>query len=215
MKYFNIFSVKLWLKLLLAFSGFLVVFFLVVFPRLGSFLVVEGDMQHADVMVILMGGALERELEAADVYHGGFVTRIVMVEFGSHNQKLLDSFNIDLPRGLETTVSVLSQLGVSHCHIEIIPGEVSSTRGEAVAVLGYLRDHPEINSVIMVSSPFHIRRSLMIFRKELRKLDREVVVIPRPSGYGDYEIKKWYSHRNSSKAVLLEYLKLLNVPFGF
>jgi uncharacterized SAM-binding protein YcdF (DUF218 family) len=113
--------------------------------RGGHWLFVETPLQPADAIVVLMGSTPERELEAADLYSAGLADKLLMVEFPSHRNLLLDSFNIDMPRGLSNTVSVLNQLHVPTTSIHILPGDVSSTRGEAIAVRQYLQSqglHP-------------------------------------------------------------------------
>jgi len=91
---------------------------------------------------------------------------------------------------------------------------VNSTRGEAIAVREYLETQDHIRSIILVSSPPHMRRARLIFRKELRKLDREVELIMRPSYYSDFQPSGWYRHRESARDVVLEHLKLVGWILG-
>lgn len=172
-------------NLILTAAAALLLLIALAFPRLGVFLVQEHDLRTADAIVILMGSTPERELEAADLYHAGLADKLLMVEFPSHRNLLLDSFNIDMPRGLENTVNVLNQLNVPSEHIHII----------------------------LVSSPHHLRRANKIFRWEYRKAGHNTEIIARPSNYSDFQAKGWYHHRDSAKAVALEYLKLITVVF--
>lgn len=200
-------------KALLAVSALLLILLALAFPRLGTFLVLEDDLQPADAIVILMGNTPVRELETADLYHAGLADQILMVEFTTHRNLLLDSFNIDMPRGLSNTVSVLNQLGVPAESITILPGDISSTRGEAIAIRQYLETAPHIHTIIIVSSPHHMRRTRLIFRRELRKLNHDVELILRPSNYSDFQPNGWYRHRESARSVVLEYLKIVGWVF--
>ena len=69
-----------------------------------------------------------------------------------------------------------------------------------------------------------MRRARLIFRRELRKplaqplygrkiFRPNVELILRPSNYSDFQANGWYRHRESARAVVLEYLKLSVVSF--
>ena len=185
-------------------------------PRMSAFLVLEKDLQPAGAIVILMANTPERELEAADIYHQGYAPKIIIVDFNTHSCRLLDSLKLHVPRGRENVISVLVHLGVPAESIQIIPGEISSTQGEAVAVRNYLQTRTDINTIILVSSPLHMRRATMLFRREFNKLDHEVKVIPRPSSYSNFNTSgRWFRNREMAIMVLSEYLKIIASPFDF
>ena len=212
MRYFS-FRQKLWLTGILVTLVILSVF---TFLSMPAFLVLEKDLQPAGAIVILMGSTPERELEAADIYHQGYAPEMIIVDFSTHSCRLLDSLKLHVPRGRENMISVLGQLDVPAESIQIIPGEVVSTRGEAVAVRNYLQTRSDINAIILVSSPAHMRRATMLFRRELNKLDHQVKVIPRPSSYSNFNTsKRWFRNRETAITVILEYLKIIASPFDF
>jgi len=204
---------KLWL------SGILVTLVIVtVFtvPRMPAFLVLEKDLQPAGAIVLLMGSTPERELEAADLYHQGYAPLIIIVDFSTQSQLLLDSLKLHVPKGKDNAISVLGQLDVPAESIHIIPGLVISTRGEAVAVRNYLETRSDINAIILVSSPSHMRRARLLFRRELNKLDHDVEIIPRPSRFSDFNTSEgWFHDRETAIMVMLEYLKIIAIPFDF
>jgi uncharacterized SAM-binding protein YcdF (DUF218 family) len=212
MRYF-IFRQKLCL------TGILVTLVIVsvfIFLRMPAFLVLEKDLQPAGAIVILLASTPERELEAADIYHQGYAPMILIVDFSTHSQRLLDSLKLRVPRGRETVISVLGQLDVPAESIHIIPGVVSSTQGEAVAVRNFLQTRTDIDTIILVSSPYHMRRATILFRRELKKLDHDVKVIPRPSSYSNFNTsKRWFRNRNTAILVITEYLKIIASPFDF
>ena len=184
--------------------------------RMPAFLVLEKDLQPAGAIVILMGSTPERELEAADIYHQGYAPNFIIVDFSTYSCRLLDSLKLHIPRGKEKMISVLGQLDVPAESIRIVPGEVVSTRGEAVAVRNYLQTRPDIDAIILVSSPAHMRRATMLFRWELNKLDHKVAVIPRPSSYSNFNTsKRWFRSRHTVKTVMLEYMKIIVSPFDY
>ena len=194
----------------------LVILSVFIFLRMPAFLVYEKDLQPAGAIVILMASTPERELEAADIYRQGYAPKMIIVDFNTHSCRLLDSLKLHVPKGRENVILVLGHLGVPAESIQIIPGVVASTRGEAVAVRNYLQTRSDINAIILVSSPPHMRRATMLFRRELKKLDHKVEVIPRPSSYSNFNTsKRWFRHRKTANLVMLEYLKIIASPFDF
>ncbi len=181
----------------------------VLLPGMGSYLVIEGELRDAGAIILLLGSTPERELEVADVCHQGFAPVVIMTAFAVHNHLLLDSFDLDAPRGIDTSRSVLEQLDVPPTAIHVIPGEVSSTRGEAKAVSNYLLNNRHIQSVILVSSPYHMRRATRSFRRAFRKAGIHCEIIPRASTYSDFNARRWWKHRDSTIAVAMEYAKLI------
>ena len=212
MRFFSL-RQKLWLTGIVVTLVILTLFMVL---RMPAFLVYEKDLQQADAIVILMSRTPERELEAADIYRQGYAPKMTIVDFNTHSCRLLDSLKLHVPRGRENVISVLRHLGVPAGSIQIIPGLVSSTRGEAVAVRNYLQTQSDINTIILVSSPYHMRRATMLFRRELNKLDHKVKVIPRPSSYSDFKTSgRWFRNRNTAILVVSEYLKIIASPFDF
>ena len=198
----------LWLTLFSVLTGLLLIRFLLM-PQMGSYLVLEHELREAGAIVLLLGSTPERELEVADLYRQGLAPEVIMAEFRVHNHELIDEHRLNIPRGIDNTLSVLEQLGVPADVIRIIPGEVSSTRGEAKAVSNYLQNNRHIQSVILVSSPYHMRRATITFRREFRRGDIHCEIIPRASKYSDFNEKKWWKHRDSAKSVAFEYVKLV------
>lgn len=194
---------------------FITALLIVLFFRFGgSWLVIETPPQQADAIVMLLGSSPERELEVANLYHKNLAQKILFVNFSTHNTRLLDSLSINKPHGADINLIILQHIGVPYNSITVLEGEISSTRGEAVAVRKYLETHDHIKSIILVSSPPHMRRVRLTFRKELRKLDHSVELVLRPSSYSDFQSRRWYRHRDSARSVLLEYLKLAGWVVG-
>ena len=134
--------------------------------RGGHWLVVETPLQQADAIVMLRGGTPERELEVADLYHDNIAELILFADFNSHNTRLLDSLELDLPLGVANTITTLHHLGIPDSLITVLEGDISSTRGEAIAIRQYLETTGEATlrakerspqRIILVSSPHHMR----------------------------------------------------------
>ena len=199
----------LFLFLALVLARFLVV------PYMGSWLVKDDATQPADAMVILMGSVSDRVQEAFDVYEDGYTQLVILPEPRRGDNALQQEKGIRIPINIDIAHNVLLELGVRNEHIIVLPFGTSSTKDEAVAVRTYLENHSDIRSVILVTSASHSRRASMIFRREFRKLDHDVEIISRPSRYSFFQARRWYRDRQSTKAVLHEYISTAAWFLGF
>lgn len=204
-------KIKLFLSLFLV----LVLASFIIVPYMGSWLVKEDELQPADAMVILMGSLSDRVQEAFHVYEDGYTQLIILPEPKRIDSALQNNKSIRIPINLDIVYDVLLELGVRQEQIVVLPYGTRSTKDEAVAVRSYLEKHPNIRSVILVTSASHTRRASMIFRREFRKLDDEIKLISRPSRYSSYKGREWYRHRGSIKVVFSEYIKTAAWFFGF
>ena len=87
---------------------------------------------------------------------------------------------------------------------EVCPIREDSTFGEAVDVKRCL-ERRKVNSVLIVTSDFHTRRALSIFRKRLPQYEWSVAAASAPYHNAD----QWWRHRRWAKAALDEWEKYL------
>ena len=186
-----------------------IILLIAILPRLGTWLIVEEDMQPADAMIILMGSTADRALAAYNVYEGNYTENIIIVESNQRGIEHIEALDVHVPNNAEIIKYVLTQLTIPSENILILPGNAQSTKQEAKIISTHLEQNSQINSIILVTSASHMRRSVMTFRREFRKLDHEVEIIPSPSKYSDFQARGWYKDRESAKAVVMEYMKLV------
>jgi uncharacterized SAM-binding protein YcdF (DUF218 family) len=72
---------------------------------------------------------------------------------------------------------VLRKLGVDPARIRILPLVASGTYGEALATLAFAR-HNRIRHLLVVTSPYHTRRSLAAFRSVFEGTGVQVGIVP-------------------------------------
>lgn len=196
-------------KLIISFIV-LLVFLVIVFPRLGNWLVAEDDSVKSDIMVVLMGSVPDRILEAVDLYQDGFVDQIVMVNSHMVGYDILLTRGVKIPGNAQLSKSAASSLGIKDKDIIILDGEAKSTQDEAIIVKDYLRDKENIESILLVTSKYHSARAKKIFVKALAGLNRDLIVTSVPSKYDTYNSEQWWRNREDVKKVIFEYLKLFN-----
>jgi len=92
---------------------------------------------------------------------------------------------------------------LTHPTISIVPGTFHNTDGEMAALATYLRAHPEIKSIALVTSRFHGRRLLQRYRKHIG--DHPTPNLIPGSAYWE---------NRAPWIVLAEHLKLLRDHLG-
>ena len=186
----------------------LVVSLSVSFIYAGSLLVVEAPPQRADVGVLL-AGHFGRALYAADLYHQGFIPRIWISRPEREKALMqLDVLGVPYPRQEEISRAVLLKKGVPEDRIEVVGDGVISTIAEARLVAGLLEKRPEIHSLLLITSRFHVRRAEAIFHYVLRPHSQiEVFAVGTP--YDGFVADHWWKDRDSARQVFLETAKLL------
>lgn len=174
----------------------------------GSLLVVEVPPQRADVGLVLAGN-FGRAMYAADLYQQGFIPRIWISrpEREKHLAQL-DALGVPYPRQEEISRAVLLKKGVPDDRIEVIGDGAISTIAEARLVTGLIEKRPEIHSLLLITSRFHVRRAEAIFHHVLRpRSDIEVLAVGTP--YDGFVADRWWNDRDSARQVFLETAKLL------
>lgn len=161
---------------------------------------------HSDAIVVLSGDAL-RVVHAADLYRQGLAPRILLtVEARSRAQKKLDEIGVPFPRTEKVYHDALVKLGVPDTAISIMGGEVSSTAAEADALRTAL---PAGIRLLVVTSPYHLRRTRMIFTDRFPA--DQVHIVPTP--YDPFPAR-WWTDQDAARNVLLELAKIAFYRLG-
>lgn len=176
----------------------------ILFRGAGAFLIVANELAQANAIVILSGGDETRMAEALELYEAGYANIIILTETGREleNMDVLHSFDIRVQ--LETN-------GVPSGNILITDHIVGSTLDEAVAVKNLLSNR-QFTSAIIVTDPYHTKRTLIIFRDIFA--DSQIKLIIRPVTPSWYNSRSWFLSRQGWQFTLQEYLKLLGYLLG-
>lgn len=163
---------------------------------------------HADAMVLLMGSFPERVIQAVDLYHDGRADRLMIVHESMGPYKLLESRGAVILTNTEQARNSAVALGMPADGITILPGDARSTLNEAVIIRNYLVGKPDIDTIILVSSPAHMRRASMIFKTALRDYERPMYIGCSPSAYSSFNPDRWWRRKEDAQAVLSEFVKI-------
>src|SRR5437868_11814745 len=157
------------------------------FPR--QVLVLDDGLVHADIIVLLGGGAGERPSRAAELFRAGYAPKILVSGAGDADGNRL----------------LLMHHGVPSSAISLEPNS-KTTRENAQLSIPILRS-TGAKRVILVTSWYHSRRALKCFRHYAPDLK----FFSCPSYHG-FERADW-SQEHLRRRVRVEYGKLLGYWF--
>lgn len=169
----------------------------------GTFLVVDETPPRADAILVLNGDLHTRPFHAAELYLAGVAPRVWLAraeESAATRAGLL-------PTDTVVALRILSDQGVPDEAIEVFANEpATSTYDEVVALRDHLADH-QYARVVVVTSPFHTRRTRYIAS---RVIDTETATIfTAPAPFDDFDTSNWWTKEQGLITVQNEYAKLL------
>jgi len=182
--------------------------------HLGAFLAREDPLQKADAIFVFAGTFVERPLEAADLYLGGYAPRLVL----TRSMREQDAYRAARQRGAtlddEFTVArdVLRQLAIPDSAI-IAPDTVHDSTAQEAATLRALALRERWSRVIVVSSKYHLRRVSVACDRALA--GTSVQIIRRGTRYDPSEPDHWLHHRADIRWIVSEAPKLMVYALGF
>ncbi|MBS4069625.1 MAG: YdcF family protein [Sulfurimonas sp.] len=197
LKYFLITTITLAISLLLLINA-------------GTYLVKKEQLLKADAVLVLMGSIADRVLETNDLYQSNSTKNILIVNNIQYGSEYLAQYNVHIPNGAQLSKQALTQLNIPDSLITIIPSSAASTRAEAEITANWLKQNPQIDTLIIVSSAAHMRRAMMIFEDTFDDNDLNVTLLSVPSKYSGFNAKHWWKHRESAKQVFMEYVKIIS-----
>lgn len=177
-----------------AVAGTIALLLIIFAANAGRILVIDNP-KPSDVIVVLAGETDRRPARGLELLHQGYGHRVL----------------IDVPA--DAKIYGFSQLDLAHKYLGDLPDAAAvnvcpifglSTREESHDVEKCLSPQkPE--RVLIVTSDFHTRRALSIFRREIRGRSFSVAAAYDETQFGT----RWWSHRQWAKTCIDEWLKLL------
>lgn len=181
-----------------------------VLTGLANYLVIQEELQPADIIFVLNGDFNTRPFYASDLYQQGLAPRLAIARCEDVPAVALGLLSNDT----DISVDVMEELGVPSASIIVLPfpGGVTSTYDEATVLRDYIETHA-IQRVILVTSAFHTRRAGWIFSRELAGLPVTLELAAAPDT--DYDATNWWKSENGLITLNNEYIKLLYYLFKY
>lgn len=173
---------------------------------MGGLLVAEDELMKADAIVLLAGGAWDREIEAAELFTAGYAPRVVMtVEPELPTVKYLADRGVTLSTSEERRLQVFAALGVPRERVTVLRKPVTSTFDEARFV-GEWAAGANARTLIIVSTPYHTARAKFVFQRQVPPAIR---LIMRPTRLSGFKPDTWWTERTMLRDGFFELEKLL------
>lgn len=164
-------------------------------------LLLDQPPRQADVILVLGGGAGEREQWGADLYLQGYGQRVIT---SGESPKLPGeerSF-------AHISATVLKEMGVPASAITEMP-DTTSTYEEALYSLALLAEW-DTRTLIVVTDPYHMRRTARTFRtvyRQQRPQEGSMELIFSATPYSWFSVERWWTRERDLLAVVQEYQK--------
>ena len=160
----------------------------------GTFLVVNNP-QRADLIVALAGETYRRPTCALELLRAGYSDRLLLDVPAV--AKIYDQETIDVAQHYINGLP-------DHARIAICPIVGLSTKTEAQDLVRCLGRTTGLR-ILLVTSDYHTRRALTIFRHELKGSEISVAAASDPTQFGG----QWWTHRQWAKANFDEWAKFI------
>jgi hypothetical protein len=162
--------------------------------KAGSFLIVDAP-RRSDAILVLAGETDRRPQRALELLSQGYGRRVVLDV--PTNAKLYEFTQIELA---QKYIEDLPQPApVSICPINGLSTKEESREAEKCL------QREGAKSVLIVTSDFHTRRALGVFRREFPEREYSVAAARNDQGFGS----RWWTHRQWAKTFVDEWLRLI------
>jgi hypothetical protein len=181
------------MKRFLAFT-LLIVLAVVLGANAASFLIIDKP-RPSDVIIVLAGETNRRPERALQLLSEGYGRRIVLdvpansTIYEFTQVQLARQYIHDLPQGASISICPIEGLSTK---------DESKDAGNCLAREGG-------KSVLIVTSDFHTRRALSVFRRELPQYTYSVAASRDDGQFG----ARWWAHRQWAKTFVDEWMRLL------
>ena len=172
----------------------------------GSQLVHADPLEPANALVVL-GGGLDRLIEAADLYLADYAPLVVLTRPPEPSGlSVLKRRGVNVESTVERQLRYFRELGVPTSAVTVLSEIVISTDQEASLVARWAQNR-DLQSLIIVTSRFHTGRSHFIFDRKFR--DTGITIRIRPSRFKRFDPESWWRSRERLRDGLFEFQKLI------
>ncbi len=173
----------------------------------GYWLHASDSLERSDAIVVL-AGTYERSIYAAELFKKGYAP-LIYLSRPLHDTGPLADLGIELPRAEDVHKEVLLKRGVPDEKIVFFGGAVISTADEAEALIDTFRE--DARQLLVVTSPYHVKRAGMILRNTFDGTGLKVSVVGTPH---EVFAKDWWTDQGSARNVILETAKIVFYLLG-
>jgi uncharacterized SAM-binding protein YcdF (DUF218 family) len=154
--------------------------------------------------IIVLAGAFERSMYAADLYRQHYASKIYLsVPSRESDARQLEALGIVLPYEVDIHKQILLKKGVPAQDILTVgTGSLSTAQEAEMLKIEFVKPG---TSLLVVTSPYHTRRSKLILDRAFAGTDIGITVVATP--YEEFP-KDWWRSQTSARNTLLELAKI-------
>lgn len=166
------------------------------------------DRPEAANAIMVLSGPPSRAIYGADLYNRGYAKEVYITRpVREHFLKLIDDLGVYFPRIEQVQKDVLLKKGVPEGHIHLVGDTCKSTFDEAEVAKNVFKGKD--CNILVVTSPYHVKRAQMIFRDKMDRCRIKVLATPYEPFY-----ERWWTDQDSARNVLLEVTKIIFYKLG-
>jgi uncharacterized SAM-binding protein YcdF (DUF218 family) len=174
--------------------AFVIVILAALASRAARFLVVDAP-EKSDAIVVLAGETKNRPARALELLRQGFAPRVLLD--AETREVIYDQQLVDIAQRYVNEQGEASRVSVC----PIVGFSTNAETDDVNRCLQPLRAH----RILIVTSEFHTRRALMIFRHRLPQYEFSAAAARNSSQFGE----AWWTNREWAKTTFDEWLKTL------
>jgi uncharacterized SAM-binding protein YcdF (DUF218 family) len=164
-----------------------------IFRGAGNFLVIDEKPIKSDVIIVLSGGRIDRLEKGVELYKKGFAPYL-MISNGNEESLFKAAMNMGVP-----SRSI------------ILENHARSTTDNALFTIKLMEKH-NLNSAIVVSSDYHMRRVKTNYHKANKGVGFNFIYCS--SQNASFNPAYWWKGKGNLFNTLSEYMKILGNYFG-
>lgn len=182
--------------------------------RLYDWLASTDPVRRQDLIFVL-AGRQHRKKDALKLFSSGFGSQL-LVSVGRFEIRRFADLALPSPVNLVKAAAAVSPpdrhffvcFGDENPRVRLVRRGTLGTLSEIQALKAWLAGHPEIRSVLIISSPAHLRRVRLCCRSVL-PTTVEWRFVASQEGCSSVSRESWWRDRKERQTVLLEFPKLL------
>jgi uncharacterized SAM-binding protein YcdF (DUF218 family) len=182
---------------------------IVIFLRVGNWLVQEDELQKCKAVVVLTGSMPYRALQAAEIYRAGWAQEVWLTK-PVEPKGTMEKLGIPFDGDEELSRRVLLKQGVPEKAIRILSPAIVNTADEMKVIADALQSEKS-SAVIIVTSKAHTRRVHALWNKFDSGRGR---LIARAATTDSFDASHWWRSTSDALDVVREVLGLFNVWAG-
>ena len=164
---------------------------------IGAVLIIADPLKKAGAAVALSGDSGDRITEAADLYKKEYVRSLFLTNTDETAVRNMESWAVDQ--------------GIPYRKIFVTDAVVSNTVEEAKAIR-HLAEERNMDSLIIITDPFHTLRTRVIFRDQFR--GSGIAIQVRPVRDSWYRSDSWWKTAEGRQYTWEEYFKTFMYKLG-